>query len=113
VLGVLARDSFQEGKGTEGPSLGLRQELGYRRIDLRRTGSSFFELSVRCRDRFGYFLVDSGSGNEMLYQTFADACGQEHHTITDTTLGAVRLEPRKGRAFPQPLVLVLVVVLES
>jgi len=49
----------------------------------------------------------------MLYQTFADACGQEHHTITDTTLGAVRLEPRKGRAFPQPLVLVLVVVLES
>lgn len=63
----------------------LRQE-GYKRIDLHRTGAGFFELSMRYQGHLGHFMVDSGAGNQMIYQPFAQLCDMEVH-LTETRIG--------------------------
>ncbi|MBU4200993.1 MAG: aspartyl protease family protein [Verrucomicrobia bacterium] len=72
------------------PLEALLTQSGYKKTRLCLTGSGLYEMPVRCGDRDAYFLVDSGAGNYLIFQSLIDSWNLAT-TKTSTSIGEMTL----------------------
>lgn len=68
---------------------------GFQSVDLSRAGSGHFEIAVRYKENTGYFLLDSGAGNNIMFRSFAESCGIKGQP-TPTSMGMMNITELKG-----------------
>jgi predicted aspartyl protease len=68
---------------------------GFQSVDLSRAGSGHFEIAVRYKASTGYFLIDSGAGNNIIFRSFSELCGIKGR-LTPTSIGMMNITELKG-----------------
>jgi len=76
-LGPFSSDDTAIIKVMRQPLLADLEARGYEAVGLTRTGSGLFEIPFAIQGHKGSFLLDSGAGNYLIYESLVKACGLE------------------------------------